>query len=250
ETCHGQGLFHGLLKPSNIMISADGQVRILDLGIGCLLAESEGESLVDTMSTANSVASGLDCASPESIMDPSNLTAMGDQYSLGCMLYHALSGRFPFPEGTAVEKMMAHQTKQPPPIHQLCPELPADLVAAIERLMQKEPTARFASTAEALASLRPFAGAMPTIGRQSLRPVPLPPTRGSGSAAASTGDPARAGGRNGGPGGRAMPSVPRPPSHPDRKAAIPTRGSLNEGHGTPVAKTSLAAAPQTPSAPS
>ena len=49
-------------------------MRILDFGIGCLLAETEGESLVDTMSTANSVNSGLDCASPESIMDPTNLT--------------------------------------------------------------------------------------------------------------------------------------------------------------------------------
>ena len=74
ELCHQQGLFHGLLKPSNLMIGADGQVRILDFGIGCLLAETEGESLVDTMSTANSVNSGLDCASPESIMDPTNLT--------------------------------------------------------------------------------------------------------------------------------------------------------------------------------
>src|SRR5262249_44719211 len=78
ELCHRQNLFHGLLKPSNLMIGSDGQVRILDFGIGCLLAESEGESLVDTMSTANSVASGLDCASPESIMDPTNLTPIGD----------------------------------------------------------------------------------------------------------------------------------------------------------------------------
>src|SRR5207253_976747 len=81
----------------------------------------EGESLVDTMSTANSVASGLDWASPESIMDPTNLTALGDQYSLGCVLYHCLSGRYPFPDGTAVEKMMAHQTKPPTPIRELCP---------------------------------------------------------------------------------------------------------------------------------
>src|SRR5262249_27321091 len=68
EVCHQQSLIHGLLKPSNLMVGTDGQVRILDFGIGCLLAETEGESLVDTMSTANSVASGLDCASPESIM--------------------------------------------------------------------------------------------------------------------------------------------------------------------------------------
>src|SRR5262245_42561816 len=48
ENVHQQGLFHGLLKPSNLMIGADGTVRILDFGIGCLLAETEGESLVDT----------------------------------------------------------------------------------------------------------------------------------------------------------------------------------------------------------
>src|SRR5262245_57921668 len=83
EVCQNQGLFHGLLKPSNLMVGQDHQMHILDFGIGCLLAETEGESLVDTMSTANSVASGLDCASPESIMDPTNLTPAGDQYSLG-----------------------------------------------------------------------------------------------------------------------------------------------------------------------
>jgi serine/threonine protein kinase len=87
DLCHQQNLFHGLLKPSNLMISPEGQVRILDFGIGCLLAETEGESLVDTMSTANSVNSGLDCSSPESIMDPTNLTPIGDQYSLGCVIY-------------------------------------------------------------------------------------------------------------------------------------------------------------------
>src|SRR5205823_9931047 len=91
SVCHQHGIFHGLLKPSNLMLGADGQVRILDFGIGCLLAETEGESLVDTMSTANSVNSGLDCASPESIMDPTNLTPLGDQYSLGCTLYFLLS---------------------------------------------------------------------------------------------------------------------------------------------------------------
>src|SRR5690242_12613458 len=66
EVCHQQSLFHGMMKPSNLMLNADRQLFILDFGIGCLLAETEGESLVDTMSTANAVASGLDCSSPES----------------------------------------------------------------------------------------------------------------------------------------------------------------------------------------
>src|SRR5262249_55967720 len=128
--------------------------------------------LVDTMSTANSVSSGLDCASPESIMDPTNLTSIGDQYSLGCVLYFCLAGQYPFPEGTAVEKMMAHQTKQPQSLAELRPDIPSELVSVIERLMQKAPADRFASTAEVLAALQPFAGAAPAHGRQSFRTAP------------------------------------------------------------------------------
>jgi serine/threonine-protein kinase len=156
DAAHSQELFHGLLKPSNLMVTADGQIRILDFGIGCLLAETEGESLVDTMSTANSVNSGLDCASPESIMDPTNLTPVGDQYSLGCVLYYCLSGRYPFPEGTAVDKMMCHQLKQPDALGDLVHDAPAGLLAVIERLMAKNPQDRYATAGEAAEALRPF----------------------------------------------------------------------------------------------
>jgi serine/threonine-protein kinase len=158
EVCHQHNLFHGLLKPSNLMLGSDGQVRILDFGIGCLLAETEGESLVDTMSTANSVNSGLDCASPESIMDPTNLNAVGDQYSLGCVLYFLLTGNYPFPDGTAVEKMMAHQHKQPTPVKELAPHAPDALVAVVERLMQKSPADRYPGCADLVEALRPLAG--------------------------------------------------------------------------------------------
>jgi serine/threonine-protein kinase len=176
ELCHRQNLFHGLLKPSNLMIGPDGGVRILDFGIGCLLAETEGESLVDTMSTANSVNSGLDCASPESIMDPTNLTPLGDQYSLGCVLYYCLTGRYPFPDGTAVEKMMCHQHKQPTPLKQLAPETPDEFVALVERLMQKNPPDRYADCGELMEALKPFAAvaAAPVRRTMSMPRVALP----------------------------------------------------------------------------
>jgi serine/threonine-protein kinase len=159
DQAHQANLFHGLLKPSNLMITPEGQVRILDFGIGCLLAETEGESLVDTMSTANSVNSGLDCASPESIMDPTNLSAAGDQYSLGCIMYWCLTGQYPFPDGTAVEKMMAHQHKQPTPLKELNSAMPEPMLAIVERLMQKNATNRYNNFADVIDSLRPFAGA-------------------------------------------------------------------------------------------
>ena len=160
DVCHQQGLIHGLVKPSNLMIGADNsQVHILDFGIGCLLAETEGESLVDTMSTANAVASGLDCASPESIMEPTNLTVAGDQYSLGCTLYCMLTGQYPFPDGTAAEKMMAHQFKTATPINELSPEVPQGLVDVVNRLLQKTPEQRYHATRDVVDALAPFAQA-------------------------------------------------------------------------------------------
>ncbi len=155
---HQNSLFHGLVKPSNIMVGSDGQSRILDFGIGSLLVENEGESLVDTMSTANTLTSGLDCTSPESIMEPTNRTPAGDQYSLGCVLYFALTGRVPFPEGSAVEKMMAHQTKEPEPICDLAPEVPAGLAAVVAKLMAKAPEGRYTGCDEVVEALEEFVG--------------------------------------------------------------------------------------------
>lgn len=158
---HQNGLFHGLVKPSNILVGSDGHARILDFGIGSLLAENEGESLVDTMSTANTLTSGLDCASPESVMDPTNRTTAGDQYSLGCVFYFCLTGRYPFPDGTAVEKMMAHQFKQPQSLREVAPHVPDALVVIVERMMQKAPEARFGSMDEVVEALQPFAAVAP-----------------------------------------------------------------------------------------
>jgi serine/threonine-protein kinase len=110
------------------------------------------------MSTANTLTSGLDCTSPESIMEPTMRTPAGDQYSLGCVLYFALTGRVPFPEGSAVEKMMAHQTKEPVPVRELAPDVPAGLDEVIKRLMAKTPEQRFTGCDELVEALEPFVG--------------------------------------------------------------------------------------------
>lgn len=184
---HQNSLFHGLLKPSNVMIGPDNQARILDFGIGSLLVENDGESLVDTMSTANTLTSGLDCASPESIMEPTNRTPAGDQYSLGCVLYYCLTGRVPFPEGSAVEKMMAHQTKEPTPIRELAPEVPEKLAAVVKKLMAKSPDDRYSGCDVLGEALQPFLGDLASIpGGMPLSnsgPVPVTSLRRSVSAA-------------------------------------------------------------------
>src|SRR5262249_24133829 len=155
---HQNNLFHGLVKPSNIMVGPDNQARILDFGIGSLLVENEGESLVDTMSHANTLTSRLDCASPESIMEPTNRTPAGDQYSLGCVLYFCLTGRVPYPEGSAVEKMMAHQTREPVPIRELSPNVPEELAEIVQKLMAKTPEGRYSACDQVVEALEPFVG--------------------------------------------------------------------------------------------
>jgi serine/threonine-protein kinase len=157
SACHQQGIIHGLLKPANLMVGPEQQIYILDLGIGSLLSEAEGAKLLDTMSTTSTVTAGLDCRSPENILNSAVRTPAGDQYSLGCVLYFCLSGRYPFLEETAVEKMIAHQVRTPVAIRSLRPEVPKPLAAIVERLMEKTPEKRFLSLEEAAEGLQPFA---------------------------------------------------------------------------------------------
>ncbi|MFQ3592615.1 MAG: serine/threonine-protein kinase [Gemmataceae bacterium] len=97
QAYHQHGLFHGLLKPNEVIIGTDRRVRLLDFGVGFLLACERGKSLLSTTTNGKAMARGLDCASPESILDPLDRTPLGDQYSLGCILYFCLTGQFPFP---------------------------------------------------------------------------------------------------------------------------------------------------------
>ncbi|MFO0822402.1 MAG: serine/threonine-protein kinase [Gemmataceae bacterium] len=223
---HQNSLFHGLLKPSNVMIGSDNQARILDFGIGSLLVENEGESLVDTMSTANTLTSGLDCASPESIMEPTNRTPAGDQYSLGCVLYSCLTGRVPFPEGSAVEKMMAHQTKDPMPIQELAPDVPDELVEIVRKLMAKTPEERYSGCDELVEALEPFVGDPRNIPGG----VPGAPAArgGGGSSGGMPAIPSRPGAGRGAPSG----SNPKLPGLP---AKSPPSAAPNFGRSSPAA---------------
>lgn len=226
--CHRNGIFHGLLKPSNLMLGADGNVHILDFGIGSLLAENEGESLVDTMSTANTLTSGLDCSSPESIMEPTNRTAAGDQYSLGCVLYFCLAGQYPFPDGSAVQKMMAHQSKEPDPI----PDVPEEVAEVISRLMRKKPEERFSDMDEVAEALQPLAKSPTKGGRAPARP-PAP----AGRPSLRSGDnglpsqPAARGGQASAP----PPPAPRPAAASARPPAAPAGGNRPAAAARPPA---------------
>ena len=143
--CHRHGVVHGLVKPSNLLCDRDGSARILELGAGAILADNvtDAASLDDVRSSGG----WLDCSAPEVLADPTRLTPAGDAYSLGCVLYYLLTGKYPFPDGTPSDKMTAHRSRSPAPVRSLRPTVPVALAELVTRLMRKDPGDRPADLA-------------------------------------------------------------------------------------------------------
>ena len=177
DACHARQLVHGLLKPSNIMMGDDGQPRILDLGVGAILMDNiaDDESMLDTISTANVAMGLLDCASPETINDPTLRTTAGDVYSLGCVAYFALTGHLPFEDGNAIDKILAHQTQPPASLRSHQSAIPAWLDDTVLAMLKKNPVARPTTAGEVLARLKFNEAAPPTLPPPPPA-VPAPPT--------------------------------------------------------------------------
>jgi serine/threonine-protein kinase len=212
QAYHEHDLFHGLLKPSDVVIGSDRRVRILDFGVGFLLTCERGKSLLDTTTNTRALARGLDCASPESILDPLDRSPWGDQYSLGCILFFCLSGRFPFPDGNPVKKMMGHQFEEPPPIRELVPETPPRLAAVVRRLLAKAPEDRYATTEELVSQLQAVTA--------DTRPGVPAPTRPNQPAAPAV-RPSQAKTMKEQAAEKPQPAAPAPPVRPDRPEGGP-----------------------------
>src|SRR5208337_2984678 len=135
-----RGVVHRDIKPSNIIISPNGRAKLVDMG----LARSLEPRGVDGHLTQSGVTLGtFDYISPEQALEPREADVRSDIYSLGCTLYHMLTGQPPVPEGTAAKKLHHHQHVAPIDPRQLCPEVPDELAAILARMMAKNPKERY-----------------------------------------------------------------------------------------------------------
>ena len=143
---HGAGLVHRDIKPGNLLLDLNGTVKILDLGLARFSAESDDHSL--TVAHDEKVLGTADYLAPEQALDSHKVDVRADIYSLGCTLYFLLTGQPPFTEGTLAQRLMAHQTKAPPPLSEKRPETPNSLAAIAVKMMAKQPDDRYQTAAE------------------------------------------------------------------------------------------------------
>jgi len=152
QHAHEQGLIHRDVKPGNILVTNDGQAKLLDLG----LAGPLGQEAVNDPRYGRIVGT-VDYLSPDHIREPHKPTPAWDIYSLGCTLYYAVTGKVPFPGGTTGDKLRAHCELKPLDPRRLNPELNAAFVDVMADMMAKDPKERISSAAEVVRRLRPFA---------------------------------------------------------------------------------------------
>jgi serine/threonine-protein kinase len=142
DAAHAQGLLHRDVKPANILIaSVDGQAYLADFG----LAIQAGA--LTHMTRSGQWVGTVDYLAPERIEGKPE-DARTDVYSLGCVLYQALTGALPFPKNSDIAKMYAHVNDPPPAPRALAAELPAAFDQVILRALAKDPAARYASAGE------------------------------------------------------------------------------------------------------
>ncbi|MCC5952294.1 MAG: Stk1 family PASTA domain-containing Ser/Thr kinase, partial [Acidimicrobiia bacterium] len=143
EAAHRAGVVHRDVKPGNILLTPQGQVKVADFGIAQALSSSEQLSLTQT----GAVMGTATYFSPEQAQGH-QVDARTDLYSLGCVLYEMLTGRPPFSGDTPVAIAYMHVQNQPDPPSARGVEVPPDLEAIIMKLLRKEPSARYASAAD------------------------------------------------------------------------------------------------------
>ncbi len=145
EHAHANGVVHRDIKPQNIMLLDNGQLRMMDFGIARI-------SRADNPLLAGKAMGSVHYISPEQAKgDETDCTS--DIYSVGVMMYEMLSGHLPFDADDVVEVAIKQISDEPRPLHELAPEVPYALVEITEKAMAKLPQNRYPSARAMLEAL-------------------------------------------------------------------------------------------------
>lgn len=179
QHAYEKGMVHRDIKPANLMLSPDGQVRILDFGLAAFATEEsyfdavspEGstETVSRHLTSIGSLMGTPDYIAPEQARDAHSADIRADIYSLGCTLHFLLSGRPVFEADSVVDKLNAHATADWPKLKDSRDDAPPELQDVLDRMLAKDPADRFQTPFEAVEALARFVEpeAVPTPAAES-----------------------------------------------------------------------------------
>ncbi len=143
---HDKGLVHLDVKPANIMLTQIGEVKLMDFGIARVLAAKR---------STDECSGSVPYMSPEQAGAKYASDHRSDIFSLGVVLYELLSGKRPFPGENAFQIIYSILNSPHPPLDELIPGLPGELIDVVDRALQKKPEDRFATAREFADALVP-----------------------------------------------------------------------------------------------
>jgi serine/threonine protein kinase len=152
DHAYKQGITHRDIKPSNFLLTRDRdrmRVKLTDLG---LARKSDEEDF--RVTRAGSTVGTVDYMSPEQARDSAAADIRSDIYSLGCTLYHMLTGNPPFSEGGLGERILKHIQEEAPDVRQFNPLVSEEMWTLLRRMLAKQPDDRFQTPAELLKALK------------------------------------------------------------------------------------------------
>jgi uncharacterized RDD family membrane protein YckC len=146
DDAYRAGIIHRDVKPANLLVDRAHNLKIADFG----LAKPRDPKL--SLTRDGAVIGTPYYMAPEQAMGEA-LDCRADMYALGCTFYHLLAGAPPYDGPNHVAVMAKHLKEDPRPLRDACPAASPALVAIVERLMKKDPAARYASYEELVAAI-------------------------------------------------------------------------------------------------
>jgi serine/threonine-protein kinase len=171
EYAHSQGIIHRDIKSANLMRDTSGVVKVADLGLARLHANTD-----NSLTQAGGMVGTADFMPPEQALDSTSIDHRADIYSLGCTLCHLLTGRPPYEGATFMAVLLKHRESAIPSLAALRPEVPPELEAIFRNMVAKKPEDRPGSMTEVVRSLEALRRSRHL---SDIRPVGTTPRQGS-----------------------------------------------------------------------